>query len=116
MLVTDAISPMGLEEGVHRIGKMTVEIRNRQAYVLGTDTLCGSITPMDGCIKYFKEATDCGNVLALEAATVHPAQCMGIAKRKGNLDFGCDADFVLLDDDLNVLATYIAGECVHRKL
>lgn len=115
VLVTDAISPMGLEEGVHRIGKMTVEIRNHQAYVLGTNTLCGSITPMDACVRFFKKATNCGNVFALEAATLHPAQCMGITDRKGSLNFGCDADFVLLDDDLNVLATYIAGESVYRK-
>uniref|UniRef100_A0A336LUT2 N-acetylglucosamine-6-phosphate deacetylase n=1 Tax=Culicoides sonorensis TaxID=179676 RepID=A0A336LUT2_CULSO len=114
VLVTDAISPMGLEEGVHRIGKMTVEIRNHQAYVLGTNTLCGSITPMDECIKFFKKATNCGNVFALEAASLHPARCMGIDQTKGKLDFGCDADLVFLDDDLNVLATYIAGECVYR--
>lgn len=113
VLVTDAISPMGLEEGVHRIGKMTVEIRNRQAYVLGTNTLCGSITPMDACVRFFKQATKCGTVFALEAATLHPALCMGIADQKGTLDFECDADFVLLDDDLTVLATFIAGECVY---
>jgi hypothetical protein len=33
-----------------------------------------------------------------------------IEKQKGTLSFGGDADFILLDDQLNVLSTFIAGE------
>jgi len=36
-----------------------------------------------------------------------------IQDRKGTLDFGSDADFIILDDDLNIMSTYIAGECVY---
>ena len=49
---------------------------------------------------------------ALESATLHSAEMLGITDQKGTLDFGTDADFIFLDDDLNVLRTYIAGECV----
>ena len=49
---------------------------------------------------------------ALESATLHPAEMLGVTNKKGTLDFGTDADFLLLDDDLNVHRTYIAGECV----
>ena len=53
-----------------------------------------------------------GDVAALEAATIHPALALGIEKTKGTLNFDSDADFVLLSDDLHVLATIIGGECV----
>jgi len=53
-------------------------------------------------------------VEALEAATLHPAQLLGIEKSKGTLDFGSDADFVLLDSELSVRATYIAGKLVWK--
>lgn len=106
---------MGLEEGLHHVGKMTCEIRNCRAYVAGTDTLCGSIAPMDECIRFFKEATQCSTEFALEAATLHPALCMGIERQKGVLDFNCDADFVQLTDDLEVISTWIAGECVYQQ-
>jgi N-acetylglucosamine-6-phosphate deacetylase len=33
-----------------------------------------------------------------------------IEKKKGTLAFGADADFIFLDDQLNVLSTFIAGE------
>jgi len=57
---------------------------------------------------------ECSRVEALEAATLHPAQLLGIEKSKGTLDFGSDADFVMLDCQLNVCATYIAGRRVWK--
>jgi len=60
-------------------------------------------------------SVECGKVEALEAATLHPAQLLGIENSKGTLDFGSDADFVLLDSELNVCATYIAGQLVWKK-
>jgi len=41
VLVTDAISAMGLPSGVHRVGSQSVEVRNNCAVIAGTDTLCG---------------------------------------------------------------------------
>lgn len=54
-------------------------------------------------------------VEAIEAATLHPAQVMGVDHLKGTLDFGSDADFLLLSDKgpLKVLNTFIGGECVY---
>lgn len=38
---------------------------------------------------------------------------MGIDSRKGVLKYNADADFVLLNENLEVLQTWIAGECVY---
>ena len=57
----------------------------------------------------------CSIVEGLEAATLHPAQALEITDRKGTLDYGTDADLVMLDDALNPIATYIAGERVWVK-
>lgn len=54
-------------------------------------------------------------VEALEAATLHPAQALGINMSKGVLNFGADADFILLDEKLELLSTWISGECVYEK-
>ena len=50
----------------------------------------------------------------METATLHPALLLGISDRKGTLDYGSDADFLMIDDELNVLGTYIAGDQVWR--
>ena len=55
-------------------------------------------------------------VTALEAATLHPAQAVGIQDTKGTLKFGADADFVFLGEDLKVWSTWIAGECVFQDV
>ncbi|CAJ1075916.1 N-acetylglucosamine-6-phosphate deacetylase [Xyrichtys novacula] len=115
VLVTDAITAMGLPPGRHTLGQQVIEIQGLHAYVAGTKTLCGSIATMDMCIRHFKQASGCSVEEALEAASLHPAQLLGISNRKGNLDYGSDADLVLLDDALNVKATYILGEEVWRK-
>uniref|UniRef100_A0A7N4NZK7 N-acetylglucosamine-6-phosphate deacetylase n=1 Tax=Sarcophilus harrisii TaxID=9305 RepID=A0A7N4NZK7_SARHA len=89
VLVTDAIPALGLGNGRHTLGQQDVEVDGLTCCVAG-----------------------CSVEMALEAATLHPAQLLGIEKQKGTLDFGSDADFVVLDDSLNVKATYIAGELV----
>ena len=52
---------------------------------------------------------------ALEACTLHPAQFLKVEHKKGTLAFGSDADLVLLDDTLQLHATFIAGQMVHGK-
>lgn len=57
ILVTDAISALGLQDGIHYIGQMDVEVRGIKAFIAGTQTLCGSIAPMDECIRIFQKST-----------------------------------------------------------
>ncbi|XP_018620100.1 N-acetylglucosamine-6-phosphate deacetylase [Scleropages formosus] len=115
VLVTDAITAMGLPPGRHTLGQQDIEIEGLHAYVAGTKTLSGSIATMDMCVRHFQQASGCSLEAALEAASLHPAQLLGISHRKGTLNYGTDADFVLLDDELSVRATYIAGHQVWRK-
>ncbi|XP_031848829.1 N-acetylglucosamine-6-phosphate deacetylase [Nomia melanderi] len=113
VLVTDAISALGLEEGVHQLGQLKIEMRMGSAYIADTNTLCGSTAEMSKCVRHFKEATNCSIVEALEAATFHPARTLGIEKTKGVLNYGADADLVMLNDNLELLSTWISGECVY---
>jgi len=68
-----------------------------------------SIATMSHCVKHFRKATFSTIEEALEAATLHPAQCLGIEDKKGSLEYGTDADFIILDDELNIYATFIRG-------
>ncbi|XP_069838170.1 N-acetylglucosamine-6-phosphate deacetylase isoform X2 [Dendropsophus ebraccatus] len=99
-----------IADGIHT-NPAALRIAHR-AHPSGTRTLAGSIATMDMCVRHFHEATGCTLEEALEAASLHPAQLLGLHHRKGTLDFGADADFIQLDDNLNVKATYIAGELV----
>ncbi|XP_023413261.2 N-acetylglucosamine-6-phosphate deacetylase isoform X2 [Loxodonta africana] len=78
--------------GRHTLGQQVVEVDGLSAYVAGTKTLCGSIAPMDVCVRHFLQTTGCSVESALESASLHPAQLLGLEKHKGTLDFGADAD------------------------
>jgi len=111
VLVSDAMVAMGLPAGTYIFGGDTVEVTSDgRAVRPGTDTLAGTVLPLDECMRRFRKFTGCSLVEALEAASLHPAQAMGIENRKGTLEVGADADFVLLDDELHVCATYLQGE------
>ena len=69
---------------------------------------------MDQCVRSFKEATGCSTAEALTAASLHPAQVLGL-DRKGSLSHGSDADMVLLTSNLEVDATCIAGQVVWAR-
>jgi N-acetylglucosamine-6-phosphate deacetylase len=47
---------------------------------------------------------------ALHAASAVPAAAIGVAHRKGSLAPGYDADLVLLDRNLKVVAVWCRGE------
>ena len=75
-------------------------------------SLVGQILVTPAVTGFLKPFPGCTVVEAVEGATLHPAQVLGIEQRKGTLDFDTDADMVLLDDRLCVQATFIAGEPV----
>ena len=54
----------------------------------------------------------CTKVEALEAASLHPAKLLKISDHKGTLNCEADADIILLNEELEVQATFIAGNLV----
>ncbi|KAI9318226.1 hypothetical protein BX666DRAFT_2018883 [Dichotomocladium elegans] len=116
VLVTDALSAMGLPQGTYSLGGRDVVVdHNGAAYIKGTSTLAGSTLTMDACVRNFQKFTNCTVVEAIEAATLHPAQLLGITDSKGTLNVGGDADLVFLDDDLMVKRVFVGGEEVTLK-
>ncbi|CAF0966752.1 unnamed protein product [Didymodactylos carnosus] len=129
VLVTDAVIALGFSDGEYNLGENKITVKGKRATICGEETLAGSIASMSDCVKYFRQALLDGEtnnsiyikhhpqnekhrfvVEAINSATLHPAQVLKIDKQKGTLNYGADADFILLDHDLNVLATYIGGD------
>ena len=54
-------------------------------------------------------------VQASKLVSHHPAQVLGLGHKKGVLEVGYDADFVVLDNNLNVLQTWINGNCFFKR-
>ena len=117
VLVSDAISAMGLKPGEKCwYGQHEIELKDSKAVISGTDILCGASASIYHCMKNLIQVAKVDLIDALEAATLHSAQVLGISDSKGTLDFGADADFVLLKrETLEIQSTWIHGECVYKK-
>jgi len=116
VLVTDGMTAVGLPDGNYQFGELNVSKNGIKVTVAGTNTLAGSAATMDFCVQQLRLHTGCEIAKCLECATLHPAQCLGIESFKGSLDFGYDADFIILNDRLEVLKTYVAGKKVFDSL
>jgi N-acetylglucosamine-6-phosphate deacetylase len=111
VLVSDAMEALGKESGTYSLASMDVAVEAGRATIAGTDTLAGSAAGLDEAVRYLRACTGCSPAEAIEAASSKPAQLLGIERSKGCLGEGADADFNLLDEELNVIACYVGGNC-----
>lgn len=115
MLITDGSSPLGLGPGQYTIGDVEVVVEEKdgksRCKVAATGKLHGSCCPMHRAVRNLMEETGCTLAYALEAVSTRPAKAMGLYPTKGSLEFGADADFVMLNPvNLDLWATFLAGE------
>jgi N-acetylglucosamine-6-phosphate deacetylase len=112
VLVTDAVSVLGMPAGRHELGTVEVEAWRGRGVSLSYGTLAGSDIAMDQAVRNLRALTGCSVERALAAASGAPAALLGDARR-GALEAGRRGDVVLLDDELAVRATVVAGTVVH---
>lgn len=106
VLTTDALQAMGVGDGEYIFGGHQVTVKDGIAR-LNDGTLASSTVTMN---KSLKLSTEFGIPLedAVQMATSTPANILGL-KNVGQLKEDYIADLVLLDNDFNVLNTWILG-------
>lgn len=110
-LVTDAMSPIGTDMTSFTLNGREI-FRKDGRLTLADGTLAGADIDMISCVRFMHERVGLELEEALRMASLYPAEAIGMTSRKGRLTHGHDADFVVLDDRLGVLATYIGGKPV----
>ena len=111
-LVTDAMSTIGSDETSFDLNGRTVYRRDGRL-TLADGTLAGADIDMLSCIRFVHERLGFPLDEALRMATTYPAEAIGAGDR-GTLEAGKRADFVLLDEDLDLASTWIGGTCVYE--
>lgn len=114
MIITDAVRGAGLPEGSYEIDDRTVMIKDN-AVRLPDGTLAGSTLTMDRGVYNFMQATGEPLEAIWQASSLNAARSIHVADRKGSLEVGKDADFVLVDDEINVELTVAEGRVVYRS-
>jgi N-acetylglucosamine-6-phosphate deacetylase len=101
VLVSDALPLAGMGDGRTAIGGLEVDVLSGRATLAGTDTLAGSVIALDRAVR---DLVGAGLTLpaAVAAASRNPLALLGVGDR-GRIAVGQRADFVELDDELDVL-------------
>ena len=113
VLITDAIGAAGLSDGNYSQLGQSIVVTNGIAKT-AEGRLAGSTLTLDKALRNMMSYCDLSLVQALPMVTSVPAESLGIAARKGSLHPGSDADVVLLDSNLNVRLTIVAGHIVYQ--
>lgn len=109
MAITDATAVAGLPLGSKaRLGDQTIIAGERTA-VLENGTLAGSILTMDAAFRMLVTRIKLSLPEAARMCATTPAEAMK-ASEIGSIATGKWADLVVLDRDLKVARTYLAGE------
>lgn len=113
MLVSDAMHHLGSQQASLNYFD-TLIYRNGDKLTLTDGTLAGSVLDMATAVRNCHKVLGINLPDCLTMASKTPAKFLG-CKHRGELSVGKTADFVVLDKNLNVQQTWVAGEKVFSK-
>lgn len=107
-LISDSMRACGMPNGEYSLGGQKVFMNDGKA-TLEDGTIAGSATCLAEC---FRRAVKFGVPLetALRAATINPAQAVGLFDELGSITAGKRADVLVLDKDLQPEHIFIGGK------
>lgn len=112
-LITDCMSAGGMDDGDYMLGDFPVTVKDGTARLKDGGSLAGSILKLKEAVKNVVDWEIADIFEAIQMASLIPAKSVGIDNICGKLHEGYEADFIVLDYDLNLKATYLNGEEVY---
>jgi N-acetylglucosamine-6-phosphate deacetylase len=107
-LITDAMPCVGTDETAFRLQGKTITVHDGACFD-ADGTLAGSALDMAGAVRNAVRLLGVDLSGASRMASRNPAEFLGLDHELGRISRGYFADLVLLDDDLQVLDTWIHG-------
>lgn len=115
VLVTDAMPLAGTPDGETEWAGMQVVVEGGKAVRKADGVIVGSVMTLDRMVRNAARHLAVPLEEAFAMASAHPAEAMRAGDRYGTLAPGFAADFILLDDELRVTETWVAGQRVYRR-
>jgi N-acetylglucosamine-6-phosphate deacetylase len=112
-LVTDAMPPVGSDIKSFKLGPLEIFVQDDRC-VTGEGVLGGSKLDMASAVRRCIQKVGIAKDEALRMASTYPAQYVGLANQLGYIRPGYRANFVVIDNEINVLQTWRNGACVFQ--
>ncbi|WP_062049466.1 N-acetylglucosamine-6-phosphate deacetylase [Bacillus sp. JCM 19034] len=114
MLITDSMEAKAMPKGTYSLGGQTVKTDGKRA-LLEDGTLAGSIVKMIDAAHNMKQITNASIAAIIKMTATNPAKQLGVFDRKGSIAIGKDADFLLIDDQFNLIYTICRGTIAFKR-
>ena len=115
VLISDNLLTKGLPEGDYTLGNLPIEKRKQHCYLKGQGTLAGSAMEFQLIAKNLKLATDCTWPEFVKMTSYNAACSFGIQDEIGDIKRNMVANFVIIDENINICKTYVNGQEVYNK-
>lgn len=116
VLITDAMSAAGLDDGEYAIGDLPVIVEHGVARLKDGGALAGSTLTMVRGFRYLVQEVGLSVTAASRAASLTPARLLGIDHRTGSFAQGKQADIVLLNEELDIEGVWVKGQPIVKPL
>lgn len=113
-IITDALECKHCPDGKYKLAGQDVFLVGKEAR-LADGTLAGSTLYMNDGIRNLKDLLELSITDAVDLASINPAKALKVDNKKGSIKIGKDADFAVIDKDLNVYMTVVKGNIVYNK-
>lgn len=107
-LITDAMRAKGMPEGEYELGGQKVIVKDHEAH-LETGSLAGSILKMNEGLQNLMRFTGKSLAELWPVTSLNQVKVLKMDDRKGSIAIGKDADFVIVDDEVQVHQTIKHG-------
>ncbi|MBQ8372349.1 MAG: N-acetylglucosamine-6-phosphate deacetylase [Clostridia bacterium] len=106
-IISDSMQATAVGDGEYVFGGLDVVVKDGAARLKDSGNLAGSTTCLFDCVR---QAIRMGipEEDAVKMASETPATLMGL--NKGRIEVGLDADFIIVDDDFNLVKAIARGE------
>lgn len=115
VLVTDAMRAKCLKHGTYTLGGQTVIVDNGVARLQRNGVLAGSVLQLNQALRNFIEFTHLDLADCLPLVTSTPAKILNMENQLGSLTPAKKANFVILDNNLDVYMTFREGQLIYQK-
>lgn len=115
LVITDGIRAKGMPDGVYTLGGEEVLVENNRCIQRKTGSLAGSVLTMNKARQNVEKWLELSLIEQCRIVALNQAEHLGIARKKGSLSVGKDADILILDENGEIHKTICLGKIVFEK-
>lgn len=108
VLITDCTRAGGLPDGEYTLGGQPIFVKGIECR-LADGTIAGSVLKLNEAVRNLKRHAGLSMWEAVRAASLSPAEVIGVSAAKGSIVPGKDADITIMDKNCVVRQTFVRG-------